>query len=156
MDYSLLLGIHNLDKSRYNKTMEDYYNSKLDELSVEIERRNSVLIHDNNEENDGDQSPTNLSTFYTNIPQQRRSFLHQKSSVYSQSFFNMYIYLFITDLISSVKLTVFGVNSVEMRFRREVVEANVFFSTSVLSISCRAIRLTRRLNIHLNHSLPIV
>ena len=93
MDYSLLLGIHNLDKSRYNKTMEDYYNSKLDELSVEIERRNSVLIHDNNDENDGDQSPTNLSTFYANIPQQRRSFLHQKSSVYSQSFFNMYIYL---------------------------------------------------------------
>lgn len=138
MDYSLLLGIHNLDKSRYNKTMEDYYNSKLDELSVEIERRNSVLIHDNNDENDGDQSPTNLSTFYTNIPQQRRSFLHQKSSVYSQSFFNMYI--FKTVLISFVKLTIFGVNSVEMRFRREVVEANVFFSTLVLSISCRAIR----------------
>lgn len=154
MDYSLLLGIHNLDKSRYNKTMEDYYNSKLDELSVEIERRNSVLIHDNNDENDGDQSPTNLSTFYTNIPQQRRSFLHQKSSVYSQSFFNMYI--FKTVLISIVKQTIIGVNSVETRFRREVVEANVFFSTLVLSISCRAIRLTRRLNIHLNHSLPIV
>lgn len=103
MDYSLLLGIHNLEKEKSNAAIEAYFDAKLGDLAY-ISQMNSLgqqnsssmgqnLAPNSNTANQSSSASStfgspNLSAHYNNL----QSSLVNKTSKYWDSVFNMLVF----------------------------------------------------------------